>query len=149
MVTQEADEVMMFEAEPDTSSSDSVPDVHQEHSHTWGSLVPPNRRLMQDFSEKCFNVFTVMYVCMYAHVHAHLHTYMEISKMPHEYVYLHTCMQISIHACMYVHSKQKRCHMSVPICLCFSMIGKGDLDHILRSCVPKTKQGGTSCVTVY
>ena len=107
MVTQEANEVMMFEAEPNTSSSDSVPDLHRKHSHTWGSLVPPNRRRMQDFSEECLNVFTGMYVCMYAHVHAHLHACMEISKMPYECAHLHTYMQTSTHACIYVHSNKK------------------------------------------
>jgi hypothetical protein len=63
--------VMLFEAEPDMSSSDNVPDLHREHSHTWGSLVPPNRRPMQDFSEKC--LVTCMYEYEYVHVCAFMY----------------------------------------------------------------------------
>ena len=59
--------MMLFEAETDMSSSDNMPDLHREHSHTWGSLVPPNRRPMQDFSEKC--LVTCMYVYEYEYVH--------------------------------------------------------------------------------
>ncbi len=68
--------MMLFE--PDMSSSDNVPDLHREHSHTWGSLVPPNRWPMQDFSEKC------LVTCMYEY----------------EYEYVRVCAFMYACACM-------------------------------------------------
>ncbi len=83
--------MMLFEAEPDMSSLDNVPDLHREHSHTWGSLVPPNRRLMQDFSEKC------LVTCMYVYEYEYVCLCMRVHACEHEHV--HTC----ICACMYAH----------------------------------------------
>jgi hypothetical protein len=91
-VTQETNEVMFFEEEPDTSSSDDVPDLHQEHSHTWGSLVPPNRRLMQDFC----------YIHAQIHTCTHTHNLQELIEMDKDeaaqntsHTYTHTNMHIT------------------------------------------------------
>jgi hypothetical protein len=130
----------MFEAEPDTSSSDSVPDLHREHSHTWGSLVPPNRRPMQDFSEKCLYVYVCvcmcvcMYVCMCMCMHVYVYVcvcvYTCMCMCMHEcvcacmHVYVcmcvHACMCMCVHACMCVHECVHLC-MRVHVCMCMYM----------------------------
>jgi hypothetical protein len=84
--------VMLFEAEPDMSSSDNMPDLHREHSHTWGSLVPPNRRPMQDFSEKCLVMCMSMSMCMCVHL------CMRVHACEHEHV--HACMHMCRHMCL-------------------------------------------------
>jgi hypothetical protein len=81
----------MFEEGPDTSSSDTMHDLHSEHRHTLSSLMPANRRPHQNFGEKCVYIACVcvcVFTCMCVYC-MHVHSYMTL------------CSGLCMYVCMF------------------------------------------------